>query len=66
MKNLIDKAKEMGELMEEVRPLVAELTWDGCLKLYDELDSRNPIFGLLFDRMEQIDGERFRKWLRLV
>lgn len=49
--------------MERAKALVQKLSFDDCLKLYEELPSGSPIMDMIFDRMEKLDAKRFEKFL---
>ena len=49
--------------MERAKALVEKLSFDDCIKAYNELPSGSPIIDLLFDRMESLDKKRFEEFL---
>jgi hypothetical protein len=49
--------------MERARTLVQKLDFEGCEEAFNKLPSGHPIIDLLFDRMEELDPERFEKFL---
>lgn len=49
--------------MERAKALVEKLSFNECIKVYNELPSGSPIMDLLFDRMEALDAKRFEKFL---
>lgn len=49
--------------MDKAKVLVEKLSFDDCLKLYEELPSGSPIMDLIFDRMEKLDAKRFEEFL---
>ena len=51
------------EAMERAKALIAKLSFDDCIRLYDQLDRGHPMIDLVFDRMEELDAERFEAWL---
>lgn len=50
-------------LMEKAQELVNMLDWNGCIDLYNKLPKGDRMIDLVFDRMEEIDAERFENWL---
>lgn len=57
------KKKTFEELMEEARGKMQYLNFDECIELYERLDRGNPMISIVFERMEEIDPERFERWL---
>lgn len=57
------KKKTFEELMEEARGKIQYLNFDECIELYERLDRGNPMISIVFERMEEIDPERFERWL---
>lgn len=53
MEKNINKAKE----------LVKNLSFEECITVYEKLPKGSPIIDVVFDRMEEIDAERFENWL---
>ena len=51
------------QIMDKAKSLIKNLDWDGCVEAYNKLPKGNPIIDLVFDRMEEIDIERFDAWL---
>ena len=51
------------QIMDKAKSLIKNLDWDGCVAVYNKLPKGNPIIDLVFDRMEEIDVERFDAWL---
>lgn len=49
--------------MERAKALVEKLSFDDCLKVYNELPSGSPVMDLIFDRMEKLDAKRFEEFL---
>ena len=49
--------------MEKAKKMISLLSFEECIKLYNSLNSGNKIIDLLFDRMEEIDYERFENFL---
>nr|DAE92119.1 MAG TPA: hypothetical protein [Myoviridae sp. ct5xZ3] len=49
--------------MERAKALVEKLSFDECVRVFDELPSGSPIMDLLFDRMEKLDTKRFEEFL---
>lgn len=49
--------------MERAKALVQKLSFDDCLKVYNELPSGSPVMDLIFDRMEKLDAKRFEEFL---
>lgn len=49
--------------MEKAKALVEKLSFDDCLKVYNELPSGSPVMDLIFDRMEKLDAKRFEEFL---
>lgn len=50
-------------MMEKAKKLIAKLNFDECADVYGRLEAGHPIIDLLFERMEEIDPERFEEWL---
>lgn len=50
-------------MMEKARKLVKKLNFDECVEVYSRLEAGHPMIDLLFERMEEIDPERFEEWL---
>lgn len=53
----------MEELMKKAESMINKLNFEGCEKLFEQLPSGHPMIDLVFDRMENIDPERFEKWI---
>ena len=51
------------QIMAKAKSLIKNLDWDSCVAVYNKLPKGNPIIDLVFDRMEEIDVERFDAWL---
>lgn len=51
------------QIMAKAKSLIKKLDWDGCVEAYNKLPKGNPIIDLVFDRMEEIDIDRFDAWL---
>ena len=49
--------------MEKAEAMVENLSFDDCLKVYNELPSGSPVMDLIFDRMEKLDTKRFEEFL---
>lgn len=59
-----EKPKMTNEqIMAKAKSLIKNLDWDGCVEAYNKLPKGNPIIDLVFDRMEEIDIDRFDAWL---
>lgn len=57
------KEKTFEELMEEVKEKVQYLNFDECIELYERTPPGDPMMDLIFERMEELDPERFERWL---
>lgn len=53
----------MEHLMKKADLLIRKLDFDGCEKLFNKLPNGHPMMDLIFDRMEQLDPERFERFL---
>ena len=51
------------EILKRARELVKHLNFDACIEAYNRLPRGNAIIDVVFDRMEELDPERFDKWL---
>jgi len=51
------------EIKSKAISLLSKLTFEDCISLYEKLEAGNPMIDLIFDRMEELDGERFDNWL---
>ena len=51
------------QIMAKAKSIIKNLDWNGCVEVYNKLPKGNPIIDLVFDRMEEIDVERFDAWL---
>ena len=49
--------------MEKAQKLIGKLNFEECIELYNKLPKGSVMIDLVFDRMEEIDAERFDKWL---
>ena len=49
----------MEGLKERATELLKKLNFDECIELYEKLESGHPMIDMIFDRMEEIDSERF-------
>ena len=49
--------------MEKTVDLLKKLDFEGCIELYDKLERGHPMIDLVFDRMEEIDPDKFEKFL---
>lgn len=49
--------------MERAKQLISKLSFEECIDAYNQMPKGNKIIDLLFDRMEELDKERFDKWL---
>lgn len=54
---------KFNELMEKARNKAQLLDWNSCITLYNQLESGHPMIDVIFDRMEEIDADRFDKFL---
>ena len=50
-------------MQERAKELLSKLSFEECISLYEQLDAGNPMIDLVFERMEEIDPERFEEWL---
>lgn len=51
------------EMRAKATDLLNKLNFDECVQLFEKLPAGNPMIDLVFDRMEEIDAERFDSWL---
>ena len=49
--------------MERAKELIKKLNFEECIAAFEKMPKGNPIIDLLFDRMEELDAERFEEWL---
>ena len=49
--------------MQKAKSLIATLNFEDCINLYNKLPKGNPMIDLVFDRMEELDIDRFDAWL---
>lgn len=50
-------------LIEAARAKMRYLNFDECIELYERLERGNPVIDVIFERMEELDPERFKRWL---
>ena len=53
----------MEKLMEMAEKRIQGLNWEECELLFTNLEAGHEMIDLIMDRMEDIDEERFNKWL---
>ena len=53
----------MEKLMQLAEMKIQGLNWEECELLYNKLEAGHEMRDLVMDRMEDIDEERFDKWL---
>ena len=46
-----------------IKKLLGMLNFEGCIELYNKLESGHPMIDMVFDRMEELDPVRFEQWL---
>ena len=51
------------ERYENVKEQISRLTFDECIKVYELLELQHPIIDFLFERMNELDSDRFDEWL---
>lgn len=49
--------------MQKAKNLIAGLTFEDCISLFNKLPSGHPMIDLVFDQMEKLDVDRFDAWL---
>lgn len=49
--------------MQKAKSMIATLSFEECITLYEKLPKGNPMIDLVFDRMEELDVDRFDAWL---
>jgi hypothetical protein len=49
--------------MQKAKKLISKLDFEGCISLYNQLESGHPMIDLVFDRMELLDSDRFNHFL---
>jgi hypothetical protein len=48
---------------ERIKALLNKLDFNGCVDLFNRLEKGHPMIDMVFDRMEEIDCDRFEVWL---
>ena len=49
--------------IDQVKEKINMLSFNECVELFNELPKGNDMIDLVFDRMEQLDFDRFDKFL---
>jgi len=50
-------------LLKEASEKISKLSFDECIKLYNNVDPGNPMIDILFDRMDELDSKIFENFL---
>ena len=50
-------------MTERIKMLLNKLNFEDCIDLFNRLEKGHPMIDMVFDRMEELDSERFEAWL---
>ena len=53
----------MEQIIKKAKELVEGLSFEECITVFEKLPKGSPIIDVVFDRMEELDAERFENWL---